>query len=34
VQDQVLDLWDDTRILPGQDWRKEIETALGRSLVR
>jgi hypothetical protein len=31
--DQVLDLWDDTMILPGQDWRAEIEAALVRARV-
>lgn len=32
-RDQVLDLWDDNKILPGQDWRKEIENALARARV-
>lgn len=32
-RDQVLDLWDDTRIDPGEDWREEIENALARARV-
>jgi hypothetical protein len=33
VQRTALDVWDDSRISPGQKWREEIESALGRSRI-
>jgi hypothetical protein len=33
VRENNLDLWDDSRIEPGQDWREEIEGALARAHV-
>ena len=31
VRDRAIDLWDDTRIHTGQDWCKEIDTALSNA---
>jgi len=33
IRKQVVDLWDDTRISPGMDWRREIDTALSAASV-
>lgn len=33
VHEGVIDLWDDTRIQTGQDWRREIELALHKASV-
>ena len=32
VRDGHFELWDDTRIIPGQDWRKKIEGALREAI--
>ena len=33
VREGQLDCWDDTHIQPGDDWKQEIRTALGRAQV-
>nr|WP_242042121.1 toll/interleukin-1 receptor domain-containing protein [Leptolyngbya sp. FACHB-541] len=33
IRNQTLDVWDDTRIQPGAEWRKDIETALSAAKV-
>jgi hypothetical protein len=33
VKESSLDLWDDTHIRPGDDWKQEIRTALGTAQV-
>jgi hypothetical protein len=33
VFDEALSVWDDTKILPGTDWRKEIERALAETRI-
>lgn len=33
TRNQTIDLWDDTRIRPGDEWRKEIETALAAAQI-
>lgn len=33
VREGQLDCWDDTHIRPGDDWKQEIRTALGRAQV-
>ncbi len=33
IRNQTIDLWDDGRIQPGQQWRQEIQTALGKARV-
>ena len=33
MRDEAIDLWDDTRIVAGQKWRDEIETALRKARV-
>lgn len=33
VRNRTLELWDETRITPGQNWREQIEAALSRARV-